>query len=184
MMRIIVVFLIGVGCLFYSGCVPHMDGLTHPHSDIEAPTFCLYGGGWTEQDAKPQPIYRLRVTREEKFSGDERFEWRNWLSWRKKRYADQDTWDIEYAPDGKSNPPEKPFSCLTYGKAPPGYIEHIPAQPLIPERVYTVLIEPKGGTPKSGVYFIIRADAQGHPIHLEHTTHPNDLDRIQVITKQ
>ena len=185
MMRLIICFFISLSCFFYSGCVPSMHGLAHPHSEIQVPTFCLYDGRETKQDAKPQPIYRLRVTREEKFSDDARFEWRNWLSWRKKRYADQDTWDIEYAPDGKSNPAEKPFSCITYGKVPPGYVEHIPAQPLIPERLYTVLLRrSKGRPPNSWVYFIIRADAQGHPIQLEHTIHPNDLDRIHIITKE
>ena len=45
MMRVIVCFLIGVGCLIWSGCSPRsMYGLVHPHSDIEAPTFCLYEG--------------------------------------------------------------------------------------------------------------------------------------------
>ena len=179
-MRIIVVFLIAFVCLFLSGCVPSMHAFTHPHSEITAPTFCLYDGHWTKQDAKPAAIYRIFVYREEKIN-DERVN----LKSTKRRYADQDAWEIEYAPDGKSKPPEKPFSCITYGQVPPGYVEIIPAQPLGPERVYTVMIEPKGITPKSWVYFIIRADpSTGRPIQLEHTNYPRNVAGIRVITSQ
>ena len=64
---------------------------------------------------------------------------------------------------------------------PEGYIEGIPAQPLIPERVYTVLLQPKGGMPMSWVYFIIRADAQSRPTHLEYRTQNGD---VYVISQQ
>ena len=50
---------------------------------------------------------------------------------------------------GNPDPPSKYCSCITYSKMPEGYIEGIPAQPLIPERVYTVLLQPKGGMPMS-----------------------------------
>ena len=182
MRRVIVVFLIGVGCLILSGCVKSMHATPHPHSDIEAPTFCLYEGWATKQDAKPEPIYRLRVMRVNKIN-DERIDWDTLkvLYAQVRPWSDQDTWDIEYAPDGKSDPPEKPFACITYGKVPPGYIEHIPAQSLIPERLYDVLIEPKGITPKSGVRFIIRADSTGKPIKLEYDFARN---QIHVITPQ
>ena len=61
----------------------------------------------------------------------------------------------------------RPFSCLIYGKAPPGYDETTPAVPLIPERLYTVLLLSKHGTPHNSMYFIIRADSTGHPTQLE-----------------
>ena len=178
-MRVIVVFFIGVGCFFYSGCTPtSMHGLAHPYSDIEAPTFCLYKGWATKQDAKPHAIDSILIYRAGKIN-DERFDWKTEIP-----YSDQDTWEMAYDPDGKSKPAEKPFSCLTYGQVPPGYIETIPAQPLISERVYTVRLRRKEGGPMSWVYFIIRADAQGHPIQLEYSNSPSNLDRIHVITKQ
>ena len=177
MMRIIAVFLIAFVCLFLSGCMKHMHGITHPHSDIEAPTFCLYEGWATKQDAKPYPIHRILIYRSGKIN-DDPFDWET-----ERPYSDQDTWDIEYAPDDKSNPPEKPFACLTYGKVPPGYIENIPAQPLIPERLYTVRITRKEGGPMSWVYFVLRADAQERPTHLEYRMGPGP-DDIFVITKQ
>ena len=193
-MRSVIAFVVICHCvLFSSGCQPLLHGVTHPNSGITAPMFCLYHGHWTEQEAKPLAIYRLRVIRD---SDDRRFEWRNWLSWGKYGYIDfltadinklygaQVSWDIEYAPDGKSKLPEKPFACLIYGKVPPGYVEHIPAQPLIPERVYVVRLQPPSRMPMSWVYFIIRADAQGRPTQLEHTSDPNDPDRIRVIMRE
>ena len=86
MMRTIVALFVCIGCLVSSGCLKGLHGLTHPHSDVTAPTFCLYKvwkNGWEDEHALPVPIYLIRVTRAEKFSGDERFEWRNWRSWRK-----------------------------------------------------------------------------------------------------
>ena len=45
MRRAIVGFIIGVVCLFSSGCVGSMThGYTHPHSEITAPAFCFYDG--------------------------------------------------------------------------------------------------------------------------------------------
>ncbi len=169
MKRMIVVFFICVGYLFSSGCMPRsMHGVAHPHSDITAPTFCLYDGWFTKQDSKPEPIYLILVTRMNKIN-DEPFDWGKWEEYRKIRpFGDQVAWEMEYAPDGKSEPPEKPFACITYGKVPPGYIETISALPLSPGRHYTVLIEPKGGGPRSGVVFVIRADSQGRPTHLEY----------------
>lgn len=165
-MRGIVSILICVGCLVSSGCVgTRMHGYTHPHSEVMAPTFCLYRG-W-EEHAQPTPIYEIIVTREETFSDDERFEWRNWRSWRKGRYADQVTWEMKYVPDDQAYPLARPFSCITYGKVPPGYDEPISPVPLIPGRLYTVQILPKGVTPMSWMYFIIRADSTGHPIQVE-----------------
>ena len=39
MIQIIVVFLL---CIVASGCIEVMHGVAHPHSNIQAPTFCLY----------------------------------------------------------------------------------------------------------------------------------------------
>ena len=100
------------------------------------------------------------------------------------RHTDQVAWEIEYVGDDQAHPLTRPLSCITYGKVPPGYIETIPAQPLVPERFYVVLVHPKGGMPNLSVYFIIRADAQGRPTQLEHTNYPTDLAGIRVITQQ
>ena len=182
---VIAVLFICIGCLVSSGCLRGLHGLTHPHSDVTAPTFCLYKAwkdGWEAEHALPVPIYRIRVTRAEKFSGDERFEWRNWHSWRKGRAADEVTWEMEYVPDAEAHPLARPFSCITYGKVPPGYEERIPPVPLIPERLYTVQILSKGVTPTSRVHFIIRADLTGHLTQLEASNDgPHD---IQIINRE
>ena len=70
MMRSILVFLICVGCLGSSGCqtLTLEHGYTHPHSAVTAPTFCFYEG--RDEHSQPIPISEIRVTREEKFSGD------------------------------------------------------------------------------------------------------------------
>ena len=147
MHRVIFCVLISVVCLVSIGCImadragPH--GLPHPHSELTAPTFCLYEGVFrleSEQHNKPAPIYSMRVERRNKID-DEPIDWSKWMEYGDIRPSiDQVAWEIEYAPDGKSDPSDRRFSCITYGKAPPGYIEKIPAQPLIPERLYTVMI--------------------------------------------
>ena len=188
MLRTIVALFVCIGCLVSSGCLKGLHGLTHPHSDVTAPTFCLYKvwkNGWEDEHALPVPIYLIRVTRAEKFSGDERFEWRNWCSWRKGRDSDEVTWEMEYVPDDEAHPLARPFSCITYGKVPPGYIETIPAQPLTPERVYTVRLQSEGGKPMSWVYFIIRADSTGRLTQLE-ASHARRYrrDDIHIITQE
>ena len=70
-------------------------------------------------------------------------------------------------PDHEAHPLARPFSCIIYGKVPPGYKERIPPVPLVPERLYTVQILPKGVTPTSWVYFIIRADSTERLTQLE-----------------
>jgi hypothetical protein len=101
-----------------------------------------------------------------------------------KRYTDQVAWEMEYVPDDQAHPLTRPFSCITYGKVPPGYDETIPAVPLIPERLYTVLLETQEVTARGGMYFIIRSDLAGHPTQLEYTIKPTRLDQIRVITQQ
>lgn len=168
MRQIIVVFLVAFGCLGSSGCMvdrmgPHV--LPHPHSELTAPTFCLYEGVFrleSERHQKPAPINSIQVYRHPKIN-DDPIDWSKWMEYGDIRPSiDQVAWEIEYVPDGKSDPPDRRFSCITYGKAPPGYIEKIPAQPLIPERLYTVMIW--GGW----LIFVIRADSQGEPTHLEY----------------
>ena len=167
MMRVIAFFIICVGCLVSSGCQPIMlqHSYTHPHSAVTAPTFCLYWG--EDQHSQPIRIYEITVVRYGGFSDDKRFEWENWESWRKGRSADLVIWHIQYLPDDEAHPLAKPLSCITYGKAPPGYDELIPPLPLIPERMYTVWIAPKNSLRGARVYFIIRADSTGHPTQLE-----------------
>ena len=137
-----------------------------------------------------------------------RLEWRNWSFWwearrdvinevaweleyddlateaRLNRYTDQAAWVMEYAPDPEAEPSPRPFSCITYGKVPPGYIEKSPAAPLDPERLYVVLLDPKEVTARGGMYFIIRADSAGQPTQLEYTLKPTRLDHVRVVTQQ
>ena len=185
MRPVIVVLLIGVGCLVSTGCVPIIlwHGYTHPHSAVTAPTFCLYWG--EDEHSQPIPIYEISVIRYEAFSDDERFEWHNWRS-EQEPFADEVTWVMQYVPDDEAHPPARPLSCITYGKAPPGYDELIPPLPLIPERMYTVSIRPtKYPLPMSRVYFIIRADSTGHPIQLEvNNVDHRERDNIHIITPE
>ena len=185
MRRVIVCFLICVGCLVSSGCQPIIlwHGYTHPHSAVTAPTFCLYWG--EDEHSQPIPIYEISVIRYEAFSDDERFEWHNWESWREGRSADLVIWHIQYVPDGEAQPLARPLSCITYGKAPPGYDELIPPLPLIPERIYAVSIRPKNSFRGARVYFIIRADSTGHPIQLEvNNIDHRERDNIHIITPE
>ncbi len=119
-----------IGLLVTSGCVI-MAGTPsiHPHSEIMAPTFCLHSG-----KSEPRAITLITVIRGDKVN-DDRIEWlESGPAWQGLWEGhDQAAWVLEYAPDG-SAPLAKAYSCITYGKAPPGYKETIPAQPLILER--------------------------------------------------
>ena len=208
MLRAIAVLLIGISSLFSSGCASKLHGFAHPHSDVTIPTFCLHEGEAHDKNAPPVPIYRIIVLRDKQQRGNQRLEWRNWSLWRDghrgfinevawemeygdpvaearlNRYTDQVAWVMEYAPDPEAQPSPRPFSCITYGKVPPGYDEKIPAVPLIPERLYAVLLETQEVTARGGMYFIIRLDLAGHPTQLEYTIKPTRLDQIREITQQ
>ena len=179
MKRSIVSLLICIGCLVISGCQILKHGIIHPYSSVTEPTFCLYDGQFHSEDVKPLPIGRLIVSQRGVFD-DERMEWSKWREQKPlSKGPFQEVWHIEYAPD-PSDPPPKPFSCIIYGKAPPGYEEQTPTLPLIPERLYSAMIlniDEEG--PMSWVYFIIRADSQGRPTHLEYES---DMSSVQVIT--
>ncbi len=175
---------------------------------MTTPTFCLHEGDAHDKNAPPVPIYRIIVLRDRQKRGNQCLEWRNWGLWRDghrrytnevawemeygdpaaearlSRYTGQVAWEMEYAPDPEAQPSPRPFSCLTYGKVPPGYIEDIPAVPLIPERLYTVLLEPQEVTARGGMYFIIRLDLTGHPTQLEYTLKPTRLDQIRAVNQE
>ena len=184
MLRAITVLFIGISSLFSSGCASKLHGFAHPHSDVTAPTFCLHEGDARDKDAPPVPIYRIIVLRDKQNRGNQRLEWRNWSLWRDGRRGYPIAWEMEYAPDPEAQPSPRPFSCITYGKVPPGYDEKIPAVPLIPERLYAVLLETQEVTARGGMYFIIRLDLTGHPTQLEYTIKPTRLDQIREITQQ
>ena len=211
MLRVIAALLIGISSLFSSGCAGKrkLHGFAHPHSDVTAPTFCLHEGDAHDKDAPPVPIYRISVLQDNSKIGNQRLDWRNWRLWRHRdgrrgfvdevawemeygdpvaearlnRYTGQVAWVMEYAPDPEAEPSPRPFSCITYGKVPPGYDEKIAAVPLIPERLYVVLLDPQEVTARGGMYFIIRLDSTGHPTHLEYTLKPTRLDQIRVVTQ-
>ena len=169
-----------IGLLVTCGCVI-MAGTPsiHPYSEIMAPTFCLHGG-----KSEPRPITGIVVERGEKVN-DERIEWRDsgnpW--WRLWKGRDQAAWSLEYAPDD-SYPPANTYSCITYGKPPPGYKEKSPALPLTPERLYRVAIQTEGADGDASMYFIVRLDSVGSPVKLEYLfTHTAAQARdVQVIT--
>jgi hypothetical protein len=143
-----------------------------------APTFCLHGG-----KSEPRAITQITVERGDKVN-DERIEWlesgNTWL-W---EGGDQTAWVLEYASDG-SDPPANIFSCITYGKPLPGYKETTPALPLIPERLYRVMIVTEDATADATMYFIIRLDSVGRPVKLEYLfLHTQARARdVQVITR-
>ncbi len=178
MLRCLVVL---IGLLVTSGCVI-MAGMPsmHPHSEIVVPTFCLHGG-----KSEPLPITRIAVERGDKVNA-ERIEWLEsgpptWYGlW---EGHDQAAWSLEYAPGG-SYPPANTYSCITYGKAPPGYKEKIPALPLTPERLYRVTIETEDTSEQAAMYFIIRLDSVGRPVKLEYAPAHLGAYNIQVITQR
>ncbi|MYE90639.1 hypothetical protein F4X33_16765 [Candidatus Poribacteria bacterium] len=131
MICVIAFFIICVGCWVSSGCQPTMlqHSYTHPHSAVTAPTFCLYWG--ETEHSQPIRIYEITVVRHEAFSDNKPFEWHNWQPGHGEPYGDLVLWQIQYLPDDVAPPLARPFSCIIYGKVPPGYEERIPPVPLV-----------------------------------------------------
>ena len=168
-----------IGLLVTGGCsILAGTPSIHPHSEIAVPTFCLHGG-----KSEPLPITRIVVIRGDKVN-DERIEWHEsgpvWHGlW---RGSEELAWVLEYAADG-SAAPANTFSCITYGKAPPGYKEKSPALPLIPERLYRVRIDREDATADTQLYFIIRLDPMGRPVKLEYAPAYTNALNVHVITR-
>ena len=157
------------GCITIAG-TPSIHSL----SEVTEPTFCLHLG------SEPRGITRLTVIRGDKVN-NERIEWLEsgdtWL-W---KGPDQKAWILEYALDA-SDPRANTFSCITYGKAPPGYKEKIPALPLTPERLYYVEIENRDAVAAAEMFFITRLDPMGRPVKIEYASSNHDAHNVQVIT--
>lgn len=143
--------------LVVSGCSNYVAtrAIVHPHSAVTAPTFCAYSESTRDEEptrsrqSEPRAIERLEVyLRLEPPELDER------------------VWVIHYRPDPLADE-LKPYSCITYGKLPPGYRERAPAVPLIPERTYSVHLVTRRSRDESSIKFNIRADANGQPARLE-----------------
>ena len=149
--------------LVAAGCSHHMvaRAIVHPHSSITAPTFCLY----SESDRDEQP----KRSRQSESRAIERLEV-YLIPEKPETYenAYEEVWVIHYLPDPLYKE-LKPYSCITYGKLPPGYREKAPAPPLIPERGYHVHLEPRGGWDVGSMKFNIRLDANEQPTRLEYS---------------
>lgn len=178
MCRVIFGVLICIACLISSGCVRLGPAPSvHPHSEVTKPTFCIH------EDDSPRPIGLIHVERRSK-QNDERIEIMDWYNKKPWTSSDQVAWEIEYAPAPSypSDPYHKPFSCITYGKVPPGYKETAPAQPLIPERLYIVSIVDKSTRAYNSVFFIIRASDTGSPVKLEYSMDSVYYHGVHIIT--
>ena len=136
--------------------------ILHPHSSVTSPTFCYYRESWRgnkreeperSQKSEPRAIERLEVYL---IHGD--------------NARKEEAWVIHFLPDPLYTE-LKPYSCITYGKLPPGYREKAPASPLIPERHYSVRLEPHGSAYTGFLEFYIRLDANGQPAKLEYADH-------------
>ena len=172
MRRVTFGVLIYIVCLVLSGCVRiGAEPSLHPHSEVMSPTFCLFDYDGSD----PEPIAAIEVTRRAK-ENDERIEIMEWRMKTPWAARDQEAWDLKYAPDA-STPSVKAFSCITYGKAPPGYKEESPALPLTPERIYTVMMASleRGDTrdwTSRMIVFIIRLGLNDEPDKLEYSISP------------
>lgn len=147
--------------LVASGC-SHIEprAVLHPLSSITSPTFCAYreserGEESTRsEESEPVAIGRLEVLM--------------FAPTQEKSRVREEAWVIHYLPD----PLYKdltPYSCITYGKLPPGYKQKAPASPLIPERDYNVRIRSLKDHYGGEINFNIRLDANGQPDRLEYS---------------
>ena len=147
MIRFIGLIVVLIGLLVTSGCITIAGVPTiHPHSEVMAPTFCLLNG-----TAEPAPIEKIWV-------------------YSYKDGPQKNMWILEYVP-APSQPSVRPFSCITYGKVPPGYREKAAALPLLPERFYQVRIERwDNGVVSAELSFIIRLGPSGAPVKLQYSS--------------
>ena len=127
------------------------------------PTFCLYQDSYFQ---KRSDIGSVKVWQVERSSEEER----QWNLDALQESDRQTVWRIKYESGDNSikRQSTSPVSCLTYGKAPPGYQEEVSALPLEPEEFYGVSIEGYDGTPSENLYFIIRLNDTGIPERLEY----------------
>ena len=168
--------------LVTSGCARLSErALIHPHAAVSLPTFCFYRESLRSKipkrhhHSKPIAIERLEVYRYKPY--DEQFEWGDqWFL-----PIEQEAWVAQYLPDPILEP-LNPFSCITYGKLPPGYREKAPALPLVPERFYLVYLRSKPGVTPTPLSFIIRLGPSGEPIKLEYIDGYSWLDTILVFS--
>ena len=154
-MRFIGLIVVLMGLLVTSGCITIAGDAI---SAVMAPTFCLLNG-----TAEPAPIEKIWVY----------------------SYKDgprKNMWILEYVP-APSQPSVRPFSCITYGKVPPGYREKAAALPLLPERSYQVRIErwDDNSVVPAELSFIIRLSPSGAPVKLQYSSHR--YRHLQVITQ-
>lgn len=179
-MRVLVALILCIASCALNGCMGTAGTITiHPHSDVTRPKFCRHSVD------KPIPIMWLSVST----YGADRWE---------------PVWELAYTPESAPEPkpqnptlselvgppkaadtPARPFSCITYGRSPPGYKEKAPAAPLIPDKGYSVWIRenPDGRGFFSELHFSIKSDSSGRPIKLEYH-YPGGPDRrVHVVTK-
>lgn len=171
-MRGLVALIICIASCALHGCSVGRGRVTiHPLSEVTQPVFCLPG---------PRPIKWLKIST-----------------------SDETVWALVYAPEAAPDPPPqpptlsdlvqppaaaaisvRPFSCITYGRAPPGYTEKAPAAPLIPGKWYSALVDYRGAGHAYPAYlrFIIRADSSDKPIKLEYRSPLSHDKRIHRIT--
>ena len=160
--------------LLTSGCARmNARAIVHPHSSVTSPTFCYYSESWRgekppeperSQNSEPRAIGRLEVGLiNANFN------------------VIEEAWVIHYLPDPLYEE-LTPYSCITYGKLPPGYREQARAVPLIPGRHYWVRIKSLKGYYEGGnISFHIRLDSNGHPAKLEYSDDNSSPSTIKTL---
>ena len=179
-MRVLVALIICIASCALNGCTPGRGSVRiHPLSEVTSPAFCLHTGA-----KKPIAIKWLQVST----YAEERWE---------------TLWELAYAPEGTPEPksqnptlselvnppkpadtPARPFSCITYGRPPPGYKEKTPAAALIPDTWYSVEVDYRAERVyPAHLYFIIKSDSSGRSSKLEYKYLHGSSTRVHVITK-
>ena len=157
-MRWVRCIIVLMGLLVTTGCQRIVMGIVHPHSEPSSPTFCLYAGSNPDAIGQVQ-VYQVPTESQEKI---------------------KELWFLEYVSGSERKHTQLPFSCITYGKTPPGYKQKAPALPLIPEEVYDVRLTSTHAGVATG-RFSLHSDSPGSPLKLEYESNQSN---IQVITKQ